>query len=60
MTDERGQPVVVERVAGGYLASGWRGGVGRYAIGSTPAGALARWGEGRLLAPRRPSPRPVP
>jgi hypothetical protein len=53
VTDDRGWPVVVERVDGGYLASGWRGGVGRYASGSTPGEALTRWAEGRLL-PLRP------
>lgn len=49
--DELGEPVVVELVEEGlpFLASGWHGGVGRYADGATAAEALERWAAGELL-----------
>lgn len=51
--DERGWPVVVERVGWGrtlpYLASGWAGGEGRFTDGATAAGALRRWQRGTFL-----------
>ncbi len=51
--DERGEPVQVEYIAPGfYLASGWWGGVGRYAQGSSPEWASLHWGC-RLFLPKR-------
>ncbi len=51
--DERGEPVVVEYIAPGwYLASGWFGGVGRYAAGHDDRQALLNWRSGWFLPKR--------
>ncbi len=61
--DERGEPVVVERVGGPgrglprcCLASGWKGGVDRYAAGWTAQQAVSRWARREFLPLRQLSP----